>query len=45
MDAIRTASVTLHEQAKPPRTPGAVRVSISTVLFAMAGRSGTPAGE
>jgi DNA-binding transcriptional ArsR family regulator len=45
LDAIRAASVTLHERAKPPRTTGTVRVSVSAVLFAMADRSATPAGE
>jgi DNA-binding transcriptional ArsR family regulator len=45
LDAIRAASVTLHERAKPPRSTGTVRVSVSAVLFAMADRSATPAGE
>ncbi len=40
-----SASVTLHERAKPPRTTGTVRVSVSAALFAMADRSATPAGE
>ena len=44
-DAIRAASVTLHEQPKPTRTTGTVRVSASAVLFAMADRSATSAGE
>ena len=45
LDAIRAASVTLHEPAKPARATGTVRVSVSAVLFAMADRSATPAGE
>jgi hypothetical protein len=32
LDAIRAASVMLHERAKPPRTTGTVRVSVSAVL-------------
>jgi DNA-binding transcriptional ArsR family regulator len=34
--AIRTASLTLHEQAQPPRATGTIRVSVSAVLFPMA---------
>lgn len=35
VDAIRTASIALHRQAKPPRTAGTIRVSVSAVLFSM----------
>lgn len=45
MDAIRGASITLHERAKPPETAGTVRVSVSAMLFSMVDRSSTPAGE
>lgn len=45
LDAIRAASVTLHEGAKPLRTAGTVRVSVSGLLFAMADRAATSAGE
>jgi len=45
LDAVRAASVTLHERAKPPRSTGTARVSVSAVLFALADRSATPAGE
>lgn len=36
VDAMRTASVTLHRQAQPPRAAGTIRVSVSAVLFPMA---------
>ncbi len=42
--AIRTASITLHRQAQPPRTAGTVRVSVSAVLFTMT-TDGTATGD
>jgi DNA-binding transcriptional ArsR family regulator len=36
VEAMRAASVGLHEGARPPRTPGTVRVSVSALLFPMA---------
>jgi DNA-binding transcriptional ArsR family regulator len=33
--AMRTTSLGLHREAKPPRTAGTIRVSVSAVLFAM----------
>ena len=36
VQSVRTASVRLHEQARPPRTDGTVRVSVSALLFPMA---------
>lgn len=35
VDAVRAASRALHEQAKPPRTPETIRVSMSAALFRM----------
>ena len=35
VDAVRAASIGLHGQAKPPRTAGTIRVSVSAVLFPM----------
>jgi DNA-binding transcriptional ArsR family regulator len=35
VEAMRTAGVALHRQAKPPRTAGTIRVSVSAVLFRM----------
>ena len=35
IDAMRTASIALHSRAKPPRTAGTIRVSVSAVLFPM----------
>jgi DNA-binding transcriptional ArsR family regulator len=35
VDAVRAVSVGLHRQAKPPRTAGTIRVSVSAVLFPM----------
>ena len=35
VDAMRTASIALHRRAKPPRTAGTIRVSVSAVLFPM----------
>jgi DNA-binding transcriptional ArsR family regulator len=35
VDAVRAASIALHRQARPPRAGGAIRVSVSAVLFAM----------
>jgi len=34
---VQSASLRLHDQARPPRTPGTVRVNASMVLFAMTG--------
>lgn len=47
VDAVRAASLQLHEQANPPRTPGTVRVSMSAALFRMTTPldSGSSAGE
>ena len=44
LDTVRTASVELHEQARPPRTPGTIRVSVSALLFPMASPASTPDG-
>lgn len=33
--AVGTASATMHAQARPPRTPGTIPVSMSAALFAM----------
>jgi DNA-binding transcriptional ArsR family regulator len=35
VDAMRAASIGVHRLAKPPRTAGTIRVSVSAVLFAM----------
>ena len=35
VDEISTAAKALHDRARPPRTPGTVRVSVSALLFAM----------
>jgi len=43
LQQVHHASVRLHGQALPPRTPGTVRVNASMVLFAMTGPSGPPA--
>ncbi len=36
------ASVVLHDRARPPRTPGTLRVNASMVLFAMTGGTEPP---
>ena len=36
VDHVTKASRLLHDEAKPPRTEGTVRVTMSTALFAMA---------
>lgn len=35
VDTIRAASIKLHQKARPPRTPGTIRVSASALLFPM----------
>lgn len=35
VDVMRAASIALHRQAKPPRTAGTIKVSVSAVLFPM----------
>lgn len=35
VQAMRAASIALHRQARPPRTAGTIRVSVSAVLFPM----------
>jgi DNA-binding transcriptional ArsR family regulator len=35
LDGVRAATGELHRQARPPRTPGTVRVSVSALLFTM----------
>lgn len=35
VEAMRAASIGLHREAKPPRTAGTIRVSVSAVLFPM----------
>jgi DNA-binding transcriptional ArsR family regulator len=42
VDAMRAASIGLHRQAKPPRTAGTIRVSISAVLFPMTTDAAAP---
>ena len=42
VDAVRTVSIALHRQAKPPRTAGTIRVSVSAVLFPMTASVTTP---
>ena len=42
VDAVRTVSIGLHRQAKPPRTAGTIRVSVSAVLFPMITGATTP---
>ena len=42
VDAIRAASVTLHDRAQPPRTAGTVRVSVSALLFPMTSPAARP---
>lgn len=42
LDAVRTASVELHQRACPPRTPGTIRVSVSALLFPMTTPVSTP---
>jgi DNA-binding transcriptional ArsR family regulator len=37
-DLVERAAVQLHEAARPPRTPGTVRVAMSAAVFAMAER-------
>jgi DNA-binding transcriptional ArsR family regulator len=34
-ELVKEASVLIHTEAKPPRTPGAVHVNMTTVLFQM----------
>jgi DNA-binding transcriptional ArsR family regulator len=43
LDAVRAASGELHRQARPPRTPGTVRVSVSALLFTMSAPDAAPA--
>jgi DNA-binding transcriptional ArsR family regulator len=40
VDAVRAASTRLHDQARRPRAPGTIRVSLSAAMFQMT----TPAG-
>ncbi len=42
VDAVRAASIGLHRQARPPRTAGTIRVSVSAVLFSMTTNATTP---
>jgi DNA-binding transcriptional ArsR family regulator len=35
LDALRIATGDLHKRARPPRTPGTMRVSVSALLFSM----------
>jgi len=35
LDVFRAASVELHQRARPPRTPGTIRVSATALLFPM----------
>ncbi|MGH3259506.1 MAG: ArsR/SmtB family transcription factor [Streptosporangiaceae bacterium] len=45
VDAMRAASIALHRQAKPPRTAGTIRVSVSAVLFPMTTHVTTTSGR
>jgi DNA-binding transcriptional ArsR family regulator len=45
VEAMRTASIGLHRQAKPPRTAGTIRVSVSAVLFPMTDRATAASGR
>ena len=35
LDVFRAASGELHQRARPPRTPGTIRVSVTVLLFPM----------
>ena len=45
LDAVRSATLELHQRACPPRTPGTVRVSVSALLFPMTNPAPTPDDE
>ena len=45
LDAVRAATLELHQRACPPRTPGTVRVSVSALLFPMTNTAPTPDDE
>lgn len=45
VETMRTASIGLHHQAKPPRTAGTIRVSVSAVLFPMTTHVTTTSGR
>jgi DNA-binding transcriptional ArsR family regulator len=40
LDAFKAASLALHERARPPRSAGTVRVSVSALLFTMSDEAG-----
>jgi hypothetical protein len=42
LDAIRASSIRLHQKARPPGTPGTIRVSVSALLFSMTVPTQTP---
>lgn len=42
VDVMRAASIALHRRARPPRTAGTIRVSVSAVLFPMTNPATAP---